>query len=301
MTKAAEAFLGTLDPAQRAAATAPFDVEDHREWTYLPGPRPGMALAEMSDEQRAAALDLLETGCSPSGFQTARGIVELDEILRGPARAWQYWLRVLGRPGEAPWGWRIGGHHLGVHVTVVGDAIAVTPNFFGAEPAVVLDGPHRGLRTLPGEEEVARALLASLDPGRREIAVVDATAPADILTRHDPVADAGVLPAGLAYADMLGEQRDLLRRLIRVYVDRVVAEVGGSAWQEVEAGLPAVRFSWAGPDQPGQGHYYAVAGETFLLEYDNTQDNANHIHTVWRDLRHDWGEDLLAAHYAEAH
>jgi hypothetical protein len=163
-------------------------------------------------------------------------------------------------------------------------------------------GPHEGLRILPDEEEFARALLAALDPAQRDVAVALASAPPDVLTRNDPVADPAVLPTGLSYARMTGEQRELLRRLVRLYFDRAPIEVADASWRDVvDAGLDAVTFSWAGPDERGQGHYYAVSGPTFLLEYDNTQDDANHIHSVWRDLRNDWGEDLLSAHYAAHH
>lgn len=303
MVGAAREWLAALDPQQRKAATAPFDVDDRRVWTYLPGRRIGLALAEMTAEQQALALALVDAGCSVRGARTARAIVVLDEILRGAPKAGEYWLRVLGEPGgAAPWAWRVGGHHLALHLTVVGDAVAATPQFFGAEPAVVLHGTHQGLRTLPAEEELARELLASLDAPQQEVAIAAAVAPADILTRYDPVADPGLLSSGLSYADMHGGQCDLLRRLVRLYFDRVPDDVAERSWrQAVDAGLEAVSFRWAGGMDRGVGHYYAVAGPTFLLEYDNTQDDANHIHSVWRDLGNDWGEDLLAAHYAAAH
>ncbi|MGH9244382.1 MAG: DUF3500 domain-containing protein [Acidimicrobiales bacterium] len=298
MAKAADALLASLDPEPRRAAIAPFDTPDHRRWSYFPGRRPGLALDDMPDEQQALALELLETGCSPVGAETARAIMSLYPLVgRNPDR---YWVRVLGPPGgDEPWAWRVNAHHLALHLTVVGDAIAVTPQFFGTEPAVVQHGPHRGLRPLPGEEERARALLASLDPAQRRLAVSAPIAPRDILTRFDPIADPNVLPSGLAYGAMTGEQRDQLRRLVRVYFDRVPRELADASWHDaVDAGLEAVTFRWAGPNERGAGHYYAVSGPTFLIEYDNTQDNANHIHSVWRDLRYDWGEDLLAAHYA---
>ncbi|MGH8776045.1 MAG: DUF3500 domain-containing protein [Jiangellaceae bacterium] len=302
---AVRVFLASLDPGQRAAATAPFDVADQRRWTYLPGRRPGLALADMSADQRALALELLDAGCSDDGGKTARAVIELDMIRRqlsaepDPADH-RFWVRILGDPqGDAPWSWRVNGHHLAVHVTVVGDSITVTPLFFGAEPAVVPHGPHEGLRTLPDEEELARTLLATFDPDQRRLAVVSTDAPADILTRADPVADADLVPSGLPWGEMTTDQRDLAQRLVRLYFGRAPAEVAGSAWQDVlEAGVAQVTFSWAGSHERGHGHYYAVRGPTFLLEYDNTQDDANHIHSVWRDLRNDWGGDLLAAHYA---
>lgn len=314
MAKAANTFLISLTSEQRAAVHARFEVADHRAWTYLPGPRPGLSLAEMNSEQQSYALELLEIGCSPSGTRTAKAVMQLDGILRDLEQEqgkpnWQsrhpeyYWMRILGEPGgDEPWAWRLNGHHLAIHVTVVGDAFAFTPQFFGANPARVPRGLHEGLRTLPAEEDLARNLLAALNTEQRRTAIVSPTAPDDILTRRDPVADADVIPRGLAYGEMNDMQRELLRRLVRCYLDRATPEAADAAWSRAEqAGLDALTFSWAGSAEPGQGHYYAVLGPTFLLEYDNTQDGANHVHTVWRDLRNDWGEDLLAAHYASHH
>ncbi|WP_020575658.1 DUF3500 domain-containing protein [Actinopolymorpha alba] len=298
MVKAAEAFLSSLTSGQRASATARFDVADHQDWTYLPGPRPGLALAEMSDEQRTLALELLDTGFGPQSTRIGRDIMTLDTIIG--LRPGLYWVRILGTPGgDEPWAWRVSGHHLAIHVTIAGDSIAVTPRFLGAEPAVVRHAPLEGLRVLRDEEEVARELLGSLDAAQLQTAVVAPIAPDDILTRADPVADPGVLAPGLAYAKLNDSQRGLLGRLVRVYFDHAPLEVAVASWQDaVDAGLDEVTFRWAGPAERGSGHYYAVSGPTFLLEYDNTQDDANHIHSVWRDLRHDWGRDFLAEHYA---
>ena len=147
MSEAVEALLASLSDHQRAAATAPFDVGDHRRWTYLPGPRLGLSFADMSGEQRALALTMLDAGCSEAGARTARAVIELDMIRRRLSAApdrqpdptdHRYWVRILGAPGGGtPWGWRVNGHHLAVHVTVVGREVTVTPNFFGAEPARV--------------------------------------------------------------------------------------------------------------------------------------------------------------------
>jgi hypothetical protein len=312
MSEAVEALLASLSDHQRAAATAPFDVGDHRRWTYLPGPRPGLSFADMSGEQRALALTMLDAGCSEAGARTARAVIELDMIRRRLSAApdrqpdptdHRYWVRILGAPGGGtPWGWRVNGHHLAVHVTVVGREVTVTPNFFGAEPARVPHGPHRGSRTLPDEEDLARKLLGTFDQAARRVAVVSDVAPADILTRFDPVANPDRAPSGLAHANMTGGQQNLLERLIRLYLGRAPTEPAATSWHDVlDAGIEYVTFAWAGPSELGHGHYYAVRGPTFLIEYDNTQDNANHIHSVWRDLRHDWGEDLLAAHYARHH
>ncbi len=311
MRDAAVALLESLDEADRAKVQAPFDTPDHHEWTYLPGERPGVTLAELSGEQRQLVLDLVEAGCSERGARDTR------EVLWTEAIRWQlaqtdpdgrdvdvldgqkYYVRVLGDPGGFdPWGWRVNGHHLALHLTVVGGEVAATPHFFGANPATVLDGPHRGRRTLAPEEDLARDLLRALEPGQREVAIADSVAPSDILTRRDPVADPNRLHRGLPYGELTDDQRQRLTLLIGQYVGRVTEAAALRAWQDITtAGIERVTFTWAGGEEHGEGHYYAVSGPTFVLEYDNTQQQANHIHSVWRDLRNDWGADLLAQHY----
>jgi hypothetical protein len=211
-------------------------------------------------------------------------------------------LRFLGDPATAdPWAWRFSGHHLVANVTVVGDEVAGTPQFFGTEPARVLHGPHRGFRGLPQEEDLARSLIALLDDRQRQLAITSVRAPVDIGSRYDPVAR---LPAsrGIAWGRLDRKQSQLLTALIHQYLDRAAAPIANRAWADIlQAGLDTVCFSWAGPTEPGRGHYYAVTGGSFLLEYDNTQDNANHIHTVWRDLARDWAGDLLSRHYGSQH
>jgi uncharacterized protein DUF3500 len=311
MRAAAAAFLDSLSAEQTARAAASFDSPDHHEWTYLPGPRPGLALADMSDDQRELALRLLDTGLSEQGGTSARAIMALESTLRHIEEQQGlnadhrdpgfFWFRVLGDPrGNAPWAWRANGHHLAVHLTIIGDAIAATPQFFGANPARV---PATGHRTLPAEEDRARELLASLDAEQRQVAISGPIAPDDILTRRDPVADPARIAAGIEYSRLTLAQRDLLGGLVHQYVDRVAPEIAELSWRRItDVGIEAVRFTWSGSDVVGEGHYYAVTGPTFLLEYDNVQNNNNHIHSVWRDIDHDWGHDILQSHYAhDAH
>ncbi|GAA4906165.1 hypothetical protein HD597_003097 [Nonomuraea thailandensis] len=309
MRQAVLRFLGSLDTGRSAAATAEFGSPERTEWSYLPGPRPGLPLVEMTSKQQELALALLDAGCGLAGARTARGVIELERVRRRLVTGVEeidgdrYWFRVFGDPaGSAPWAWRVNGHHLAVHITVSGDSIAVTPSFLGAEPAMVLSGPRRGLRLLAEEEDLGRALLADLAPHQRSIAITGEVAPDDVLTRNDPVAELDRIPLGLSCADMSASSRNLLERLVRRYFDRAPGWYGDACWRHaLDAGLDKVTFAWMGSDQRGQGHYYCVAGPTFLLEYDNTQDEANHIHSVWRDLRDDWGGDLLARHYADRH
>lgn len=308
MATAARALLEALTTGQRHDVQGELDGPDFREWCYLPGDRAGVRLGDLDAEQRDLALALLDTGCSPDGAVIARGIIELDMIRRQLASDpdpddHRFWIRIFGTVSETePWAWRVNGHHLSVHVTVIGDTYATTPNFFGAEPALVTAGPRAGLRSLLEEEELARALLTDLTPAQRQVAIRSGVAPDDIVTRFDPVADPDLLPAGLTHGDLTASQRGQLERVVRRYFDRAPIEHADLCWQAaVRAGLDQVTFSWAGSEERGEGHYYAVQGPTFLLEYDNTQDDANHIHSVWRDLTNDWGGDLLRRHYAEGH
>lgn len=310
MRDLARAFLDSLDAGQRAAAWAPFDVPDHHRWTYLPGERPGVMLGDLTPSQRGLVVALIEAGCSARGAADTRDVLWTEAIRAGLPQTMpgsdadefeehRYWVRILGDPDDRVWTWRINGHHLALHLTLVGDSVAATPQFFGAEPSTVLDGPYAGRRTLAIEEDLGRELLLALEPDRRAQAVISPVAPRDIQTRYDPVADPGRIKSGLAYGDMADPQRQMLTRLMRQYVDRVTEQPARRSWQDiVDAGIERVTFSWAGGTSSREGHYYAVAGPTFLIEYDNTQQDANHIHSVWRDLRNDWGADLLAAHYA---
>jgi hypothetical protein len=315
MGDAAQRWLDTLTDAQRKVARFPFGTDERYVWNYRPVSHEGLALQEMSAPQRDAASALLDAGLSARGADEARAIMALEPILGEIERLagrdnWVrrnpllYWFAVFGEPGKRdPWSWRVGGHHVAVHVTVVdADFVAVTPLFFGTNPATVPHGPHAGLRTLGAEEDLARALLAQLRGDQKAIAIVDPVAPADILTTNYRSADPNSIARGVAYEQLDAGQREGLARLVRHYVERSAPEIALAEWRRIEAaGLERVTFAWAGPEARGQGHYYAVRGPRFLIEYDNTQNDANHIHAVWRDFTNDWGEDLLAAHYAQSH
>jgi len=307
-------LLASLTPDQLDTIRAPFDTPDHKKWTYLPGPVPGLALTDLTPAQQRLVERLVAIGCSERGAADVWAVLDAEIIIRGlpdlpESGEWEgsvvgdrYFLRVLGDPaGTEPWAWRLNGHHLALHVTLVDGAIAFTPQFLGSNPAEVRSGPQAGRRFLAAEQDLGFQLLQSLEAGQREVAVVSPEAPDDILTRHDPVADASRLHRGLAYGDMNQEQRQLLSLLIGQYVGRAAGPIGLQTWQDItEQGIERLSFAWAGATEPGVAHrhYYSIAGPSFLAEYDNTQDDANHIHSVWRDVRNDWGTDLLAAHYA---
>ena len=308
-------WLASLEGDERARATFPFETSERFAWAYTPGTREGLAIRDMRPDQRAAASGIVAAAMGARATGEIEAIIALETVLGRLEQAsgrggWLrrdpglYWHAIFGEPGgAAPWAWRIGGHHVAISVTVAdGHVVGSTPSFLGANPAVIPSGPRAGERTLPGEEGLARALLAGLPAAERAAAVIDGPAPADILTGTGRLADLRSVPAGVRHAALGGEQRAALERLIRHYVDRARRDVAAAAWDRiVAAGLGDVTFAWAGGDKPGEGHYYAVRGPTFVIEYDNTQNGANHIHAVWRDLELDWGGDLLAAHLASGH
>lgn len=299
----ARAALAALDPQQRAAARIAFDDDERENWHFIPRARRGVALRQMQPAQRERVLDLLRQALSPEGFARQENIRLLDQVLfdatGNPVRdPHLYYFTVFGTPGEGLWGWRFEGHHLSLNFTLRGDElISAAPLFFGANPAAVRQGPHRGLRTLAEEEDRGRALYRSFTGAQRARVRIAVEAPADIITGSSRRADLGP-PAGVPLAEMTLEQAEELIALVRLYLGRLHP---AHAERELErlrrAELGKIYFAWAGGDRPGEPHYYRIHGPTFVIEYDNTQDNANHIHTVWRDFQRDFGRDLLAEHY----
>ena len=306
----ARTLLSTLSASQRADATFPFDDPERTKWAYVPQKRAGIPLKAMDAEQRAAAFGVLATGLSQRGAGLARGIIELEGTLgelegmlsrvvlrRDPEL---YYLALfVGPGGTQPWGWRFEGHHLSVNVTELGPhGQIVAPLFMGANPARVPSGPREGHRLLAAEEDLAFELLQMLDPQQRARATIAAQTFGDIVTGTDPT----VTPltfAGLPAAEMTSAQQGQLRRLLELYAGRMADSSASRQLQRIDdAGFGRLHFAWAGAHQPGNPHYYRIHGPTVLVEYDNSQGGANHIHTVWRDLENDFGGDLLRKHYA---
>jgi len=309
MADAAKAFLATLDTEQKAKATFPFNAEERLNWHFIPKERKGLPLKEMSPTQKKAALDLLRAGLSEKGYTKAETIRRLDEVLRemerdtrGVRDSEKYYFTVFGEPSETgTWGWRYEGHHCSQNWTLVnGRAIASSPQFFGANPAEVREGPMKGTRALAAEEDLARTLLKSLDETQRRAAVLAEKAPSDIITGAQRQA-AIQEDKGIAYSALKKEQQGMLLAIIEEYANAQPPDLARARLEKIRAaGLDGIKFAWMGGMERGQGHYYRIQGSTFLIEYDNTQNNANHIHAVWRDFKGDFGMDLLAVHYQES-
>jgi hypothetical protein len=306
MAQAANTFLAALDSAKRVKANLPFNSAERLDWHFIPRERQGLPIKEMSPEERQAALALLRSSVSARGFTKVDAILHLEQVLfaiegRAIRDTELYYFTVFGEPSEqGVWGWRYEGHHVSLNWTIVeGRLVASTPQFLGANPADVGDGPQKGTRVLAVEEDVGRALVKSLRTDQSAQAVVSSDAPPDILTGSSREA-AIQADRGIPYEGLTQEQQGLLLSLIQEYASTQPASVAQTRLARVKSELAHVRFAWMGGLEKGQGHYYRIQGSTFLIEYDNTQDNANHIHCVWREFKGDWGTDLLAEHYRTA-
>lgn len=308
------AAITFLEAAPAPAARRPFvDEDERRNWHYVPRRREGLSLADMDATQEQAAFGLLASGLSVSGYTTATAVVALEEVLdriEGGARhrhRRDYSVTVFGDPvtdAASPWGWRFEGHHVSVNATVAGGEVVLAPLFLGANPAEVV-GPtgHPITRPLAAEEDVALRLVDALTPAQRDEAIVSDSAPDDVLTAAAPRLDEWTLPerVGVRLAELDGEARPLAEALIRLYVDRVPADVARAWWARLEPELGDVHLAFAGVAAHRRPHYYRLLGPSLLVEYDNTQDDANHVHTVVRDPAGDFGDDLLRAHRHDHH
>ncbi len=306
MRASVERVLAALPEKSRAQAMRPFEDRDRTDWHYTPRSRNGVSFKEMDKAARDAVHELLRTALSSVGYRKVVNIIELEIVLRElETFGWmrdpeRYHLTVYGAPDRAQrWGWRFEGHHLSLNFTLAGDKLAVdTPSFFGANPATVASGPHKGLRALGEEHDAGWALLESLGEAQRREAVFEARTYGDLVTGNkDKVEPLGA--AGIVGAKLDEKQRALLWKLIEVYAGSFEPGLAQARLARAKkGGLEAIRFGWAGSTARGKPHYYRVQGPLFLIEYDASQNDGNHIHTVWRDFSGDFGRDLLREHYA---
>ena len=318
MATAGTKFLASLTPEQRQQAAFAFG-DERLHWHFIPTemfPRRGLLIRDMTAPQRSLAHDLLKSGLSQRGYMTASQIMDLESVLGAMERAEReggrggeaaralernpekYFFTVFGTPStKDTWGWRVEGHHVSLHFTVVnGSLVTGAPTFFGSNPAEVRQGPKKGLRILGTEEDAARALLESLDAAQRTRAIVNTTAPNDMVTMAN-VDITPLSPIGISAEAMTPAQRELLMKLVDVYTGYMAADIAADRTAKMKkAGVEKIAFAWAGETERGKKHYYRVQGPTFLIEYDNTQNDGNHIHSVWRDFNGDFGRDLLREH-----
>lgn len=309
MAATARAWLDSLDPAMRAQAIYALEHQERENWHFIPRARQGVPLKAMTPVQRDRARALLAAGLSERGVLQAEAIQTLEQVLHTMEGAAHrdselYYFTIFGEPSEhGTWGWRVEGHHLSVNLTVVGGHhFSATPLFMGSNPAEVrIDGPEHGKRALAQEEDLGRALVVSLSSEQLKTALISATAPGEIITGSDRQAKLDQ-PLGLSYAAMTPAQQKQLMALVQLYAGRLRAELADAELKKIaDHGWNSIDFAWAGGLVRGEPHYYRIHGPLFVIEYDNTQSNANHVHTVWRDFTGDFGRDLLREHYKESH
>jgi hypothetical protein len=309
MTEAANRFLASLTPEQRAKATFQLGDEERMHWFYVPIERKGLPLREMSPYQKHLASALLSAGLSQTGYIKAVTIMSLEDVLRimekdsGERRnPEKYYFSIFGAPSDtAAWGYRVEGHHLSQNYTIVNGRVVDGPSFFGSNPAEVRVGPRAGLRVLAAEEDLGRDVIASLDPAQRKLAIVEGDVPKDILTTNSRKAALSGQPNGISASKMTAAQFDKFQALLDEYANNVPGTVAQAREEQIRKAGKNIWFAWSGGVNKGDPHYYRVQTSSFLVEYDDTQDNANHIHSVWRDFNGDWGEDLLKDHYQASH
>lgn len=309
MAECANRFLAALDANQRGKATFPFDADERMNWHFIPKERKGLPLREMSAYQKHLASALLATGLSQTGYIKAVTIMSLEDVLkimendsgehRNPEK---YYFSLFGTPSDrGTWGHRVEGHHLSQSYTLVNGNVIDGPSFFGCNPAEVRQGPRKGLRTLAREDDLGIDLIHSLDEQQQKVAIVDPTAYKNILTAASRKAALEGQPSGLSASKMNARQFDALMAVMEEYARNVPDEMAEGRRAQINKAGRNIYFAWAGGINPGDPRYYRLQTPSFLIEFDDTQDNANHIHSVWRDFTGDFGEDLLRQQYAASH
>ena len=319
MIQATQNFLAALSKEQKKQCMFPFNKVEWSRWHFIPmRGRIGLPYNQMDPQHVRLADALVASGLSHSGYYKTKTIMSLEQLLlelekSSGRKDWLelrnpdlYYFSIFGDPGkERLWGWRLEGHHIAFHFTIDrGKIVATTPMFMGANPHLVLQGPQKGLRVLHNEEDKARALLNSLDKKQLRKAILASEPPQDIFTSNARRVEFSSLPAqGLKRSSMNIRQKSLLFELIEEYVNNVPDNLAAARLKRVEESGDEIYFAWMGGVEkgPGNPHYYRVHGKTFLIEYDNIQNNANHVHSVWRDYKNDFGRDWIAEHYEQDH
>jgi hypothetical protein len=311
MAAAATGFWKSLSSEQQAKCHFDFKDEERLNWHFIPRDRKGLPIKEMTPEQRKLAMALLSTGLSAKGLEKATTIMSLEQVLfemEGPNGKMKrdpelYYFSIFGAPdSKGSWGWRVEGHHVSVNITVAGGkAISATPAFLGANPGEVKNGPRKGVRVLGNDEEMGRSLVKSMTEEQKTVAVYTKEAPKELILI--PKTKVRMLePAGIAWGKLDPKQQEALWTLIQEYATRLRGELAQQDLEKAEkAGKDKISFAWAGGLERGEPHYYRVQGPTFVIEYDNVQNGANHVHSVWHDPASNFGEDILRAHHEAEH
>lgn len=301
MTKAAQKFLATLSPAKQKKATFGYNDSERLNWHFIPRERKGLPLRELEGDALRAANELISSGLSKTGYDQALNIMSLEDVLyllepgnreerREKRNPGKYYLSIFDAPTlTGKWGWRLEGHHLSLNFTVEnGVVIASTPEFYGANPGAIEAGPGRTVRVLGAEEDLARQIYKLCTPEQQKVVLINEDPPTEVRGPNEPQAKVDA-PVGLLYSAMTADQQKLVGALITEYLRNMPADVSAKRRADLEqAGLDKLQFAWWGKPNRNQKHYYRLQGPTFIIEYNNVQNEANHVHSMWRDLRGDF-------------
>jgi len=311
-TNQSTAFLDSLSKEQREKAQFPFDNETRTTWHFLPEtmwPRTGIHLSELNESQKELLFKLLRSHLSETGYNKTRKIMDLENVLlelgqgdadfRDPEK---YTVAFYGNPEkDSLWAWSFEGHHVSLNFTIKNDKVSIAPRFMGANPATIKEGKRKGERTLALEEDYGLQLINTLSEGQKKQAIFQKTAYADIVTSNASEV-VPLSPVGIRVGDLNNDQKTVLSSLIYEYLSTMPIQLAEKRMENLKSEeFDDIRFGWAGAIESGQPHYYRIQGKTFLVEFDNTQNNANHIHLVWRDFDGDFGRDLIREHYEHSH
>lgn len=308
----ADDFLSSLSPAQKNKALYEWKSDERLNWHFVPKDRNGISLHALDAKQRAVAFALLKSSLSIQGYQKATGILSLEKILqqvegrkeddtyRDPLN---YYFTIFGNPEEKTlWGWRLEGHHLSLNFSSANGVMeSSTPTFWGSNPAMVPSGNDRGKKTLKEEMDLGFELINSMNDQQLAKARFTDIALPEIVSYNKQKAEL-LNPAGIIYTDLNADQKKIFLRLLDAYIKNYEFGFSEKLMAKIKkAGIDHLSFAWAGSLKPGVGHYYRIQGPMLLIEYDNTQNNSNHIHTVVRDLTNDFAADILREHYMKEH
>lgn len=317
LSSKAQTFLDLLTDELRAKAQYTLEGEERYNMNYVPISRKGPTFHDFNETQKAAALDLLQSSLGTEGFRKTQAIRALEKVLRiienndddkmpdgRPRRdPLNYHFCIFGDPSSKdPWGWRFEGHHVSLNFTSSeGKISASTPTFFGTNPGIVKSTDQKGKEVLKEEASLGFQLIQSMGEEQLKITRFSEDAPSDVISLTKRNVEA-IEPLGISYTALSEDQREVLLQLLNVYLTTFEADFEAQFWKKIKkAGVENLSFAWAGSLQPGAGHYYRIQGPALLIEYDNTQNNANHAHIVVRDLTNDYGEDVLKEHYKKHH
>ena len=300
-------FLRSLNDVQRKKVLVPFNDSSRSSWHYFPAtmyPREGIQLNELTPSQKELFFKFLRTYLSESGYTKTLKVIDLENVLAeiyhntGTRDPGKYHIAIYGEPGkDSLWAWSFEGHHLSLNFTISNNKISMAPRFLGAHPAIIKEGKRKGEKTLGNEEDIAFKLVNAMSSTQKELAIIDKRSFGDIVTSNSTEVNP-LEPAGIRMKDLNSDQKLILLDLINEYLSTMPHELATKRMNNLREGeLDEIRFGWAGGTKPGEPHYYRVQGKTFLIEFDNTQNNANHIHSVWRDFDGDFGKDLIKQHY----